>query len=711
MLVLLSFLASAATLHVDPASTAGGSADGSPGAPYATVTAALSDASASDTLVLAEGTYAESVTVNVDVTNIGQSDLTSVVTMPWTLSTSGVTLDSLRFVGTGTGTAVQASRPFTVQNSQIENFQVGVRTDGVASGGLVRRNRILHTLFPVFLVNSGWSTYVMVENNILTGRGGSGFGVYTYDTRWRGYHNAISDVSYGVYHYLPSTRNLPISYLHGNLISASTVGVQGGNLDAHELKVYTNAITAPTAVSGVPSSDQVGQLASDCGQPSGLWDHGFEPGGACVDGALFGTDPDGTQADIGPYGGPQGGPFWLDVSCRGPRLVCPPDLDGWLEDRPDVRDSMVFLDLYDAMSNVDYDDWSPELRRDLRHWFLKIHYDKAPVLVDPPPHIGTSSQAPRISWDDGRNLYLSNVGQSLVTELDGLVPWTVDDYDSDALETLFHYGEGGGGGFCVGSPCSDPDEWHLTMSSSAMPMSGPATLQALDGAGYIGTTRKDTIGELLAFMRDNVVHFGGSGFAVNQYYWNYQGATVSGVFYGTDPDGVHPTFGYGHGFGRWTAGCHGTNRFLQHMLRPVNIPVAYHAHGSGHATPHFQSEDTWLSHGDDPYNGLARGVDYDGAELMIDDATYASWLGGTSSTANIGRRTSEIAVEYHTPYLQDARCDDFASGASKADGDVFALIDNAFTLAELSAMGFWADLDATIDGEGTCSVPMPFGSG
>lgn len=375
---LAASAAAAATLHVEAAAPAAG-ADGSVAHPFGAIAAAVDAAVAGDTVLVGAGTFVEVVDVDIAVTITGHPGLRTVVQPAdsWTLSAAGAELRGLLFEGDGGWSiGVEASRPFTVQDCQFQDFGVALWLDGVATAGVIRHNRIVGNTYGVVMLRSGHATYVLVENNQIVAPGATG-GVYAYDTRWRGYHNQISGPSWGIYHRLPTSRNLPISYLRNNLITDAVIGVMGYGLDPYELKVQSNAIDAWQETSGLVAADVILTVDDDCGAVvSAQLDHGWVAGGACSDGGLFGADIDGSPTDIGPQGGSHGGDWWQALGCAGPLVFCPDEQqESWIETRLEVRGALWWFDEgtgaftdYDAWSDDDLDGeaLAADRRRDLR---------------------------------------------------------------------------------------------------------------------------------------------------------------------------------------------------------------------------------------------------------------------------------------------------------------------------------------------------------
>ena len=88
-----------------------------------------------------------------------------------------------------------------------------------------------------------------------------------------------------------------------------------------------------------------------------------------------------------------------------------------------------------------YDEWPSTLKMDLHEAYVAQRDGVAEPLPDVPHNhrelTDTAFPSTVLSIDDAEALYLSLIAQSLVVELSGLVPWTLDAYDSADLATLF----------------------------------------------------------------------------------------------------------------------------------------------------------------------------------------------------------------------------------------------------------------------------------
>ena len=316
------------------------------------------------------------------------------------------------------------------------------------------------------------------------------------------------------------------------------------------------------------------------------------------------------------------------------------------------------------------------------------------------------------SKDDAEDLYVANVAHSLVLEMAGALPWSLADlsgheltllFDSRQFYAFYDTYEGVTGYRVAGWTPPAPPEFIWDF---------------MEREGLIGTTRQETIIKTIHWARYHLYHYGypldRTNYDPDVDHWDYRGgAPTARVLEGTTrkSDGFkgHPT-----------AGCHGTNRVLIHVLRAANIPVEYLVWG-GHAVPSFPSEGLYLSHGDDPYSQLAQYASpfpepFPTSEMLIPEDIYSEWFNASNSfdenLNNVGRRETELGVKYLPQWLLRVRCGDIASGVSNADSWVYrpgtAGIGKYWTVAELEAMNFWERMDAKIAQYGGCSkIPAP----
>jgi hypothetical protein len=219
---------------------------------------------------------------------------------------------------------------------------------------------------------------------------------------------------------------------------------------------------------------------------------------------------------------------------------------------------------------------------------------------------------------------------------------------------------------------------------------------------------------MLDWCRWNLSHYLGSFTPQNaEYHWQYRGkAPVRRIIEGTlllDPQ-------YAAGFPtpkHWTPGCWGTSGFLRSLLRVVNIPVIPKVCGCGHIVPYFVGAGRYLSHGDDPYNALAK-ANFPADLLLLDEGTFANWFpfdpndpqnpaDQATACQNVGRRVIDLAVWHISDALLYYYCADKANGLDHASGQVFALFSpHGYTVAGLEATNLWERLAAEAQLQGKC---------
>ena len=374
----------------------------------------------------------------------------------------------------------------------------------------------------------------------------------------------------------------------------------------------------------------------------------------------------------------------------------------------------------DARGFQSFPQWSQSRKNELRAAVQTLRDGGSPAtLLDPPPNqriladgdFPTTILRPTDAWP----LYLAHVAQSLFLEIERKVAWSLVDYSLPQLRFLLSSKwmlewSAADGGYSllrtrIGAAAAGwPDRgW-------ALPAPPGLVYQFLTTNGIVVPDRLETTANVVEWCRQNMVHFTGAMNALDaEQQWQYRGLPpVSRIIAGT-PNTADPSSGIRHR----TGGCHGTNGFLTAVLRVVNIPVLYlRPEGTGHATPQFVADGRYLSHGDDPYNGMARGTPppYPASELLIDQAQFDAWFGTAVPAAtranNIGRRTYELALIHLTNYLLRTHCQDMAAGLTHATGNVAQFFNRWYTVSDLEAMNLWTRMDTRIAALGGCgSIP------
>ncbi|NTV21760.1 MAG: hypothetical protein HGA57_10365 [Chlorobium limicola] len=376
-----------------------------------------------------------------------------------------------------------------------------------------------------------------------------------------------------------------------------------------------------------------------------------------------------------------------------------PDLDAWLSSHPLVAGSIVWEDAAGAHF---WPSWSASRKSELRVAFALAWNRNAIAVAEVPLNqavMGDNDNvATVLSKQDAWAYFNAGVAQSLAIEMQQQVAWSLQGYATDQLAQLFDSRE-------MFRWNGNPEGYRInSMHGHLVPAPPSFSYAFLGNNGLLGHTRIDTIGRLVGWCRDNLVHFSGGTTAANmEDQWQYRGfPPLSRVINGTVKLSM-PASGMKHR----TAGCWGTVGLFRVLLRAVNIPVKL-VSNAGHAQPWFMSEGRYLSHGDDPYNALTSSEPpYPAIELFIDQSRFDAWFGAGVSAQkrddNIGRRPRELALVHLPNYLLHAYCDDLHDGKSHGAGKVFEIFSRDCTVGELEAENLWARMDAKIAAFGGCA--------
>lgn len=375
-------------------------------------------------------------------------------------------------------------------------------------------------------------------------------------------------------------------------------------------------------------------------------------------------------------------------------------LDKWLDKHPVIANAIIwdFPDGAFAFSN-----WPEDKKNQLRRAFpFKYPFD----LTDPPLNMYSLADnefaATSLDEDSAWSLYLNHIAQNLAIEFWSAVNWSLEDLPPEQLAIILD-------GRAMFTRDVNTGHYKIEMTEVGVVTLAPPdlTYRFLTENDLVGETRVETIGRLLGWCRENLVHFLGGNEAQNmEYQWQYRGfPPISRILEGTPNNDPRPGYNDSNLRHR-TAGCHGTNGFLKGVLRTVNIPVDYaRPPGSGHATPYFPNESKWMSHGDDPYSRLSKCTPpYPGEEFLIDQATYDSWFsaGMSDPNLNLGRQVFELALIHLPDMLLHSHCNDIAAGRNHAQSDVYALFSRWHSVQELEDINLWQRLDEKIATFGGC---------
>jgi len=395
-------------------------------------------------------------------------------------------------------------------------------------------------------------------------------------------------------------------------------------------------------------------------------------------------------------------------NCLANNCGTPPNLECWLAEHPQVKNAVRWL-VPPNSAALEYDNWETWRKQDLQQAFedsWNWHQNgmvnfQGTFIPEPPTNFEPlSDNDPPITVLDESEawpLYLAHVAHILMVEIKGVVPWSLCDYYSNPVELSellqgTYY-------FWFPTSISYPGYAIRGNVTTAHPN---VTFAFMVNNGLIGTTRLQTIANILNWAR-GMHHFLGPFTTKNmEYHWQYRGQPpVSRILDGTvlDPQGVP---GYPDPL-HWTKGCGGTSGFIKEVLRSVNIPVTVVTINQAcpHATPYFPSEGRYLSHGDDPYTSYWKTdapntLDPPMEDFLLDQSTFTSWFGGSEQTAcnNIGRGPYRVMIDYPPDPLVQQYCNDENQQLSHAAGSVYN--QNNFylwyTVPELEAAGFWTNL-------------------
>lgn len=381
----------------------------------------------------------------------------------------------------------------------------------------------------------------------------------------------------------------------------------------------------------------------------------------------------------------------------------PVKVEGWLANRPAIRDAIVWEKSVSGGTGVPapYPLWSQAMKQRLQDEYLAAWSGEPTGLADPPENLlhPADNEYPSTAIEEARAwpLYVTHVAQSLAAETGDWVAGSLMELGDDQLAVLldsremFDWAPEHGGYLFSGS------EWGI-------PAPPDVAFAFMAQHGLTGATRLKTIANVVGWCRENLIHFDGAFETANvEDQWHYRGVPpVTRILAGTTVTG-HPEWGLDHR----TAGCHGTLTFLRAMLRTVNIPVA--GEGScGHALVSFPTEARYLSHGDDPYDALTKSTPpFAAIQVLADGAMHQAWFGAgvadQKKCDNVGRRPRELALVHLPDYLLQKYCDDVAAGRSHVGGQVYAIFAKDHSLSYLeSTVDLWGKLAAKVAALGGC---------
>jgi hypothetical protein len=144
-------------------------------------------------------------------------------------------------------------------------------------------------------------------------------------------------------------------------------------------------------------------------------------------------------------------------------------------------------------------------------------------------------------------------------------------------------------------------------------------------------------------------------------------------------------------------------------MRAINIPMESFQ-PCGHTVHHFLEPNYYTSHADDVYNGLMENTPFISREvLLMTQSEFDAWFTNVDSAtcqSNIGRKVVNVAIDLLPDGIVNLYCQDVANNLPNDQGMVFVgNLNLYYTMAELNAMGFWANIKAKAIALGRCTPP------
>ncbi|MFA5453299.1 MAG: NosD domain-containing protein [Candidatus Methanomethylophilaceae archaeon] len=174
----------AATWYVDDSNA--GAEDGTQAHPYNTITEAVNAASAGDTIIVAGGTYAETVAVGKTLEIRAKSGETATVNPGagnegFIITANGVTIHGFTITEAGIGTFLNGASSCTITNNSLVDCSIhsialfNEANTNVILGNTCTGNAGIYNLYIVYCYGN------IVANNTCTGDG-NGYGIFVYNS-------------------------------------------------------------------------------------------------------------------------------------------------------------------------------------------------------------------------------------------------------------------------------------------------------------------------------------------------------------------------------------------------------------------------------------------------------------------------------------------------------------------------------------------------
>ena len=394
-----------------------------------------------------------------------------------------------------------------------------------------------------------------------------------------------------------------------------------------------------------------------------------------------------------------------------PKITLPvsTDVNAWLITHPEIAETVVWFE--EDKGWVPWSQWSSGLKQLLQDAYQFALNGSSIATTEPLINhaVRTSDEAPvtALTFSDARDLFFSQITWSMLIDIQGLVPWKLEDNTQESLALLFdgreYFDEQAGCLYKNGTYDADPTVCYFKgmriKTATITPAPGHWTYGLLLANNLIGSTQQETVTNVCKWTTEHFGHIdkpNKTGPLAERY--GYEGIPPLINVINAEPfvpgKDIKPMYA-----------CWGATHFLKLLLAQVNIPVEYFVITPGHRLPRFVSVGLALSHGDDLYNGhfkntttFPSNVPYN--ELFITESKFLEWFGPQTTQEergkNVGRRMSEIAVQYLSFPLITDWCNDIEEGNSIEESLVYESLKDHFTLVELTQMQLWQKMTGKI---------------
>jgi hypothetical protein len=401
---------------------------------------------------------------------------------------------------------------------------------------------------------------------------------------------------------------------------------------------------------------------------------------------------------------------------QSPRLV-----DCWLAQNPHVAQAIRWEFSGDGAAIIaSWPEWGDESRQAVRDAFVQARRWRASGMKtwsgtpfqDPPenkeaPYLGPNSVTTVLDRESAAwPYYAAHVGFSVAAEIDSWVPWTIRDYDADALVDLFDgprrmytYDAGDGS-------ANDTIYTGYSPQGTVTPAHPTTAFRFFADNHLIGASPKATIAAVLEWSRrhmQDTVPLSPSGGddparLMSEAYWQYSGkAPLSRLLAGTRVSDPRRAQSFPETTS-WTAGCAMSTDAIVWLMRSANIPARRAGSSSttcNHFTPYFSAEKVYVSHGSDAYNLLSKTASFSMEELLIPARIWQMLYPKVEREPwcwNVGRRVIDLNLRTPSEHLVGLYCADTRAGVSQEDGQVHAAFRNLYTISALRQQRLWERL-------------------